>query len=284
MNNHRCFRLVFLMRSACVVSITSSCFGSDLTTQQIEISPLINAHAHNDYEHDRPLLDALDNGFCSVEADIYLVGQELYVAHDPIELIKKRKLTDLYLDPLQKRVKENGGRVFKDGPTFTLMIDIKRDGKKVFKVLHETLSKYRDMLCRNENGKFKQAAVHVIISGDRPKTLITQDKDRLMGIDGRVTDLDSDLSAEIMPLISDRWSSHFKWRGEGAMPVNEKAKLRTIVIQAHAKGRKVRFWATPESKAVWQELVAAQVDLINTDELQMLREFLVDRNSKEMKK
>lgn len=284
MNKHHRVSFFFLVRSTYVVLITSSCFGTDLKAQQIEISPLVNAHAHNDYEHDRPLLDALDNGFCSVEADIYLVGEELYVAHDPIDLIKKRKLKDLYLDPLQKRVKENGGRVFKDGPTFTLMIDIKRDGKKVFNVLHETLSEYRDMLCRNENGKFKQAAVHVIISGDRPKTLITQNKDRLMGIDGRVTDLDSDLSAEIMPLISDRWSTVFKWRGEGAMPADEKAKLRTIVMLAHAKGRKVRFWATPESKVIWQELVAAKVDLINTDELQMLREFLVEHNSKEMKK
>ena len=284
MNKHHRVFYVLVFRSALSFLITSGFFDTDLKAQQIEISPLVNAHAHNDYEHDRPLLDALDNGFCSVEADIYLVGQELYVAHDPIELIKKRKLTDLYLDPLQKRVKANGGRVFKDDQTFTLMIDIKRDGEKVFKVLHETLSKYRDMLCRNENGTFKQAAVRVIISGDRPKTLITQDKDRLMGIDGRVTDLDSDLSAEIMPLISDRWSSHFKWRGEGEMPADEKAKLIGIVEQAHKKGRKVRFWATPESKAVWKELVAAKVDLINTDELRMLREFLVDHNSKGLKK
>ncbi|MEU9588105.1 hypothetical protein AB0D70_32420, partial [Streptomyces werraensis] len=38
--------------------------------------PLPRAHAHNDYEHDRPLLDALDHGFTSVEADIYLVDGE----------------------------------------------------------------------------------------------------------------------------------------------------------------------------------------------------------------
>src|SRR5262245_58578952 len=36
-------------------------------------TPLRQAHAHNDYEHPRPLFDALDQGFCSVEADIYLV-------------------------------------------------------------------------------------------------------------------------------------------------------------------------------------------------------------------
>ena len=36
------------------------------------VTPLRQAHAHNDYEHPRPLLDALDHGFCSVEADVFL--------------------------------------------------------------------------------------------------------------------------------------------------------------------------------------------------------------------
>ena len=48
-------------------------------------TPLIHAHAHDDYEHTRPLLDALDHGFCSVEADIYLVDGKLLV-HAMIEL------------------------------------------------------------------------------------------------------------------------------------------------------------------------------------------------------
>lgn len=39
--------------------------------------PLIQAHSHNDYEHARPLFDALDLGFCNVEADIYLVDGKL---------------------------------------------------------------------------------------------------------------------------------------------------------------------------------------------------------------
>jgi hypothetical protein len=44
--------------------------------------PLPQAHAHNDYEHRRPLLDALSHGFTGVEADIYLVDGKLLVAHN----------------------------------------------------------------------------------------------------------------------------------------------------------------------------------------------------------
>ena len=63
-------------------------------------TPLLRAHAHNDYEHDRPLYDALDHGFTSVEADIHLVDGQLHVAHDSDEITPNRTLRSLYLEPL----------------------------------------------------------------------------------------------------------------------------------------------------------------------------------------
>src|SRR6266568_639216 len=87
-----------------------------------EPTPLIHAHAHNDYEHKRPLFDALDQGFCSVEADIYLVDGELLVAHDRAKVRPERTLQALYLDPLADRVRRNGGRVYRDGPPVVLLI------------------------------------------------------------------------------------------------------------------------------------------------------------------
>ncbi len=88
--------------------------------------PLSQAHAHNDYEHDRPLFDALDHGFTSVEADIWLVFGELFVAHDAHEIERGRTLESLYPDPLRQRIQENGGSVYGDAETpLTLLIDIK---------------------------------------------------------------------------------------------------------------------------------------------------------------
>ena len=40
--------------------------------QIISQHPLEKAFAHNDYEHERPLYDALQNGFTNIEADIIL--------------------------------------------------------------------------------------------------------------------------------------------------------------------------------------------------------------------
>ena len=50
----------------------------------VSVTPLANAHSHNDYEHDRPLLDALDHGFTSIEADIFLFEGQLLVTHDAL--------------------------------------------------------------------------------------------------------------------------------------------------------------------------------------------------------
>src|SRR2546429_8940516 len=86
--------------------------------------PLARAHAHNDYEHARPLLDALERGFCSIEADVWLVDGRLLVAHDRNAVKAERTLQALYLDPLRERVRRNGGRVYRDGPEVTLLVDV----------------------------------------------------------------------------------------------------------------------------------------------------------------
>ena len=71
--------------------------------------PLAQAHAHNDYDHDRLLLDALEHGFTSVEADVWLVDGELLVAHDLADAKQGVTLESLYLDPLQEMVRSQPG-------------------------------------------------------------------------------------------------------------------------------------------------------------------------------
>lgn len=58
------------------------------------------------------------------------------------------------------------------------------------------------------------------------------------------------------------------------MPDAEAQKLRDIVTKAHSNGRMVRFWATPETVPLWRELQSAGVDLIGTDQLERVEEFL----------
>ena len=285
------------MRNNCSVSSAASCKLLERIAVQIRIflialhllfatalataaepqptpQPLPQAHAHNDYEHKRPLLDALDHGFCSVEADIWLRDGKLLVAHDARDLKPERTLKALYLDPLRTRVAANDGRVYKNGPRFWLLIDIKTTAEPTYRALHDTLANYADIISTTRDGKHDERTVTVVISGNRPIDYVTKQTTHHAGIDGRLTDLGSDSPAHLMPMISDRWGAHFKWSGDGPMPDEERKKLREIVVKAHARGRVVRFWATPESPAVWKELRDAKVDLINTDELEQLQKFL----------
>lgn len=237
-------------------------------------TPLPHAHAHNDYEHARPLLDALDHGFCSVEADIYLVDGKLLVAHDRIKVKPERTLQALYLDPLRSRCRQNNGRVHPGGPVVTLLVDIKSETDPTYAALREVLKQYSDILSRFTSIGVEAKAVTIILSGNRPRQTLSQESVRYCALDGRLPDLDGSESATLFPLISDNWTGAFKWRGVGAFPEQEKLKLKEIIQKAHGQGRTVRFWATPDRLEVWKELHAAGVDLINTDDLAGLQKFL----------
>ncbi len=274
-----CGKIFRLAIFSCAIFPASAAFGAE-KVRGSAVVPLVQAHAHNDYRHARPLLDALDHGFCSVEADIFLVNGELLIGHNPIELTPRRTLEKLYLAPLRRRVQENGGRVFSGGPRVALLIDIKTNGPKTYQVLREVLADYKDILSSVENGRRIDRAVDVVISGNRPWEDITREKVRYAGIDGRLADLESTAPAHLLPLISDRWTSHFRWRGEGEISAAEREKLQSIVARAHRAGRRVRFWATPESPSLWKELAEQGVDHINTDDLAGLQTFLLQRRGK----
>jgi hypothetical protein len=247
---------------------------------QESVMPLARAHAHNDYWHSRPLYDALDHGFTSVEADVWLKEGKLLVGHSEDELGSGRTLQSLYLNPLKETVQKNGGTVYPGYPhEFILWVDIKSDGESTYLAVHKVLSQYKDMLTQFNLKGVKAGAVTVIISGNRPRALMENQPVRYAGYDGRLSDLGSDTSPQFMPVISDNWTKYFTWQGKGPMPEEERAKLHAIVSTAHAHGQKVRFWATPdepspERDALWKELMKADVDLINTDDLAGLQSFL----------
>lgn len=250
------------------------CTAAGLLNCVVRADALDRAHAHNDYEHARPLLDALDAGFGSVEADIYLIEGDLLVAHDRDKVKPERTLEALYLDPLRARIEKNKGVVHPHRPHFFLQIDIKSDGLETYKALHKTLETYADLLTRRINGRDISGAVTVVISGNRPRDFMQNQDVRYAGYDGRLSDLDKDIPAHFMPVVSDNWNNHFKWKGVGECPPEEKAKLQSIVERAHAAGYRIRFWAIPDHDGMWNAMWEAGVDFINTDRLQPLSRFL----------
>jgi hypothetical protein len=255
--------------------------GASATTGHRGPRPLWRAHPHNDYEHPHPLYDALGHRFGSVEADIYLVGDQLLVAHEPAELDPARTLESLYLDPLAALVRTNHGQVYRDWRRpLQLLIDIKTEGSSTYLELDRHLRRYRHLFTTFAHGRVHPGPVTAVVSGDRAaRAPMEAQAVRRAFYDGRLTDLGTSAPASFIPLISDNWTQNFTWSGAGAFPGAERQKLRGIVAQAHARGQKVRFWATPDTPgpardALWAELLAAGVDCLNTDDLAGLAAFL----------
>ena len=239
--------------------------------------PLVHAHAHNDYVHKRPLLDALDRGFCSVEADVFLVDGQLLVAHGRSQVKPERTLQALYLDPLRERVKEHGGYVYPGGPEFTLLIELKANWRTSYPALREILKQYAGMLTTFKAGATETNAIRVIITGHRSREMFAGESVRYAALDGDLADLESGTPADLIPWISAEWAPNFKWRGAGPMSESDQIKLRRIVATAHQQGRRVRFWGAPDQPIFWAEMLTNGVDLINTDNLEGVQKFLLER-------
>ena len=253
--------------------------------RRTDVEPLPHAHAHNDYEHPRPLHDALAHGFTSVEADVWLVDGKLLVAHDREDVDPTRTLESLYLDPLVDRVRNEGGDVYRghDG-VFQLLVDVKSEAGPTYTAVHEALAKHKRIMTTFRDGTVKQDAVTAVISGNRDLPAMQAQRERYAGYDGRMGDLTSGLPASDLPLLSDNWTKHFTWQGDGPMPDDQRSKLHDIVDRAHAAGYRVRFWATPDTPgaardAVWDELLDAGVDHLNTDDLAGLEAYLRARET-----
>lgn len=240
---------------------------------------VIAAHSHNDYEQANPLVDAINYKFKSIEVDVFSVGDSLFVAHDFNQIKPGKTLRKLYLDPLKEIISKNNGSVYGEGTELILLVDIKDDGLRTYKLLHKILESYKEMFTSYNQNVKETASISIIVSGNRSFDYMKNQTVRYASYDGRISDMDSGISSSLMPLISDNWQHHFKWNGIGKMPADEISKLDLIVNKCHENGYMLRFWNTPdkpgiERDAVWKKLKDAQVDLIGSDHSKDLKTML----------
>jgi glycerophosphoryl diester phosphodiesterase len=245
---------------------------------------LPNAYAHNDYWHKRPLLDALDNGFTYVEADVYLKNGRLIVTHILPYFKNKKTLEELYFKPLLNYVNTNASSATPVNCPLTLMIDIKSDAEKTYKVLVQLLQKYKSILSGYQNGELTMRNVSVVLTGHKPYNMLTGEEERLAFLDEDLTQAGKDSSNNIYTVASCKYSNLVKWKGKGKISEDDIQRLEYFVLQAHKNGRKVRLWGSPDKIKVWSELLKCNVDLINTDRINALRAFLTSEMSVMAKK
>jgi len=248
---------------------------------------LSQAHGHNDYERANPLFDALDNGFTSLEADIFWILGSIVVSHNYPFLWQGRRKTlrELYLEPLAQLLSNESNLYFSASNPLELLIDFKQPGMLIYNALVRELKRYPDMITHVDgNGTLVEGPVKVVLSGFRPRSnRIPTDSDRWVWLDGRIQTIESDCVDDNVAWISDNWNNLFDWIGANGTTISlsEYEALIAYVEAVHSCGKQLRFWATPESTDVWNVLWEAGVDMINTDEYPRLAEFLFNKYQEE---
>ncbi len=235
--------------------------------QQVTLPGL---HAHNDYLHKRPLMEAVEQGFDSVEADVFLKKDKLLVGHFDFSLSEDRTLASLYLVPLSNLHKQ--GRL----KSMWLMVDIKSgDGLGTAKAIEAELLRFPELFQRV--GDKDQKPVKVLLSGNMPRQWVLEQKQPLLRLDGRIGDLGFPGKADVIPWVSEPWNKHFSWKGTGPMPEDQRIRLESMGKKAALAGQQLRFWGAPDLPECWKIQRQAGVQRIGTDKLEALAKTIQKR-------
>lgn len=224
------------------------------------------AHAHNDYEHAEPFFLAYNNGFGSIEADIYLINDSLFVAHHIKDISAERTLETLYINPVLSKAKADTLR------SFQLLLDLKTDYKATLPAVEKLLEKNKAIF-------YPEGKVKVVISGSMPPPKEFFNYVDFIYFDGRPETIYNHEQLERVALISESAWKVSLWNRDG-LPINPD-KVKELINQTHAKGKQLRLWATPDTKATWEFLIEAGIDYLNTDKIIELANYLNNRMLKQ---
>ena len=208
-------------------------------------------HSHNDYAQDFPFWKAYIHGASSIEADIFLKNDELYVTHSEDEIQADFTLENLYLKPLADLAKAGKLR------NLQLLIDLKSESKTSLKKLVEVLNSYPELTQSDK--------ISFVISGNRPRPNEYKDYPGFIEFDHQdLSDLEkTDLTK--VALISQNFRDYSVWNGLGRITAPELKKVETAIKKAHDAGKPFRFWGAPDTKTAWSRFAEMGVDFINTD-------------------
>jgi alkaline phosphatase len=235
-------------------------------------------HSHNDYLRDMPLYEAYAQHVASIEADIYYMepANDFLVAHTPLELHSAPTLDESYILPLVNLYRQNGGRAWKDSDgILQWMIDLKTPTDPTLDRLVVALQRYPEVFDPEVNPQ----AVRVVITGNVPAPGDFDKYPAFVFFDGSLRDYTPE-QMERVALISLNLANYTRWDGKGSMATEDRRKVADAIGKAHALGKPIRFWGTPDGATAWNAFHDMDVDYINTDQPEACTTFFRDLRNK----
>ena len=256
-----------LIIESLLLLFVSTCIISCATTKRYTVS---NAHSHNDYLNATPFYNAFNEGFGSIEADVYPVNGELLVAHKKEEIQRQTSLKALYLYPLLSKLSADSSR------KLNLLVDIKENYKEALSLLIRELQPLQRHLSTADKAK----NITISISGERPVAAEFNQYPNYIFFDDNLSTNHSADEWKRISLVSLPFDSISKWKGAGSLPSADVQGLKHAIDMAHKAGKPFRFWAAPDNTEAWKQQQKLGVDLIGTDKISGLANFLRRGNNR----
>ena len=222
-----------------------------------------NAHSHNDYAQQKLFHLAYNEGFGSIEVDIHLVDRALLVGHDTKDLKAANTLENLYLKPFLAYNQPDR--------KLQLLIDIKTDAIATLDQLVVLLNKYPTI---TKNGNIK-----IVISGNTVAPAIFERYPNYIWFDGRVSISYTPMQLARVALISEDYYKVINYKPKWPLDSLTAEKAKNFIDQVHQLKKPARIWGSPDNPAAWEQFMQWGVDYINTDKINELADFIVQRNA-----
>ena len=252
------------------------CFSAVLPVSGQQVNAQFpQGHSHNDYLQPAPFALAYQQGFGSVEADVFLINDTLFVAHERKQIDPSRTLDKLYLQPILATAAKNKGRVYPN-KKIQLLIDLKTHGDPALQALVKLLASHEAVFGQ-------EGSVKIVVSGNVPAPETFDSYPSYIFFDGRPGVAYTPEQWKRIGLISQDFGRFSKWNGKGIPVEEDRIKLIAAVKGAHDHQKPFRFWASPDNINAWKQLINLGADYINTDKVAALGNFLNGRSKAEFK-
>ena len=253
----KCFRKLIL--PLIIVLIATTSFNIQLRDYTVA-----DAHSHNDYKNSIPFYRAYMDGFGSMEADVYAINGQLLVAHEEREITPARSLKAMYIEPLITNLKKDTGRHLR------LLIEIKKD----YTITLPLVLKEMQPLKKYFSYPGHPGRLSIVMTGAVPPGRVMLGYPVWLNFDvGHLSGYTPKELKKIELVSADFWE-YSKWDGKSQLKEQDITRLKGIIDSAHAFGKKIRFYGTPDTPLCWKKMIELDTDVINTDHLDELADFL----------
>lgn len=294
------------------ITWTSPAIWDDMRQDFIHNAHLVPVHSHNDENRRIPLFEALGSGCVSVEADVHFEKGDLLVGHSAHSLRKEASLRALYLNPLQRMLArqntltspdETPRGIFTREPSrsVVLLVDQKSAGPETFGELYRQLQPLRDLdYLTYWNGTDRVTRpLTIVATGNTPfeSVLALPNDHRDIFWDAHLERLPSvldDFTVDPPVFKYNKSNSHYAstqyrnamfrgWRDIHYDNLDQPTGPAWNDIgasqleQAASRGLLTRYWDAPAGPPnlrdiVWRNLVDEKVDVINMDDMGVVRD------------